>query len=953
MYCLYMKKNLLPVCFFILFCCSNSYGYDITVAKDGSGNYTTLQAAIDAAPAGRTTAFTIYIKNGTYKEKITIPSSKPYIQLIGESVANTIITYDDYAALSTSCGTTLGTQNSASFSINATDFAAVNITFQNSYGDGSQAVAVLVNADRAVFANCRFLGNQDTLYLKGGGAPRCYFKKCYIDGNIDFIFGNSVALFDSCVLYAKTRPGTSASYITAPNTPTGQTYGFVFRDARLPANNGETQYYLSRPWPSPSEALTAQNVVFINANMSGHIQPTGWSTWNASTITANLYYAEYNSRFFSGAPVDISNRVPWSYQLTATQADAYTVQHMFGAWDPCTVQTGICNNTASDIAVSNFKIVKGNASSVASWNISWPLTGIRYALFRSDNNSNFTEIYNSTVTNDTTVNFQYTDASVPAAGSSYWYYLVASKDGLASHISDTVLVSNTSNLQVNAPASLSLCGLIQTLGTPSPSQTYSISGTNLTGTVDIVPPANFEVSADGSQWYNSAEVLALTPSGGSLPLTTIYVRLNAAATGIYAGNISNTTAGDTPEIVPVKGRTVPAVTSEVLQRWPLVAGTSDDPAVRNSVIQESAPAFNNLFVTDGTLPTPAGTIPAYSQQYGQVFGANETGNNWQNVGGTLKRHYYQEFMLIKQPGSTVRADSISFYCDFYGTQSQTKMAAVYSRNGFRSPADSSEFSDGVGPSGSALLLGTSGTFSRAFPLLQNNNGPVNYYSLALNGNTGVELTGTDTLRIRLYWACSSTGTPRYAMLKNVTVKGVAGSVLPLHLVYFTAVHFENKIRLGFATQNEMNMQGFEVERSLDGTSFWRIGYVAPFNTSGQHTYDFYDQSGISGTVWYRLKMMNRDGSFVYSNINVVNVNRSSGLKIVPNLVTDNINVFHKKAKSGDRIEIYAADGRKMLQQQVVTGAAQSWVNAATLPSGLYHLVFVNEGHAEFVKFIRQ
>ncbi len=437
-----MRKVVLNLAVIFFVFCNNSYGYDLTVAKDGSGNYTSVQAAIDATPAGRTTPFTIYIKNGTYKEKINIPSSKPFIQLIGESVANTILTYDDYAGKYTSCGTTLGTQNSASFTVNATDFAAVNISFENSYGDGSQAVAILVNADRAVFKNCRFLANQDTVYLKGGGTPRCYFKSCYIDGNIDFIFGSAVALFDSCVVYAKTRPTTSSSYITAPNTPTGQQYGFVFRDAKLPMNNGGTLYYLSRPWASPSEALTAQNVVFTNAKMSSHIQPAGWSVWNANTITANLYNAEFQTKYFSGPLVDVSARAAWSIQLTQPEADAYTISNIFGAWDPCTVQAGICDAAQTNIAVSNFKIVKGSSSSSATWNISWPMDGIQYSLFRSSDNSSFTEIYTTTATTDTAVNFQYTDASVPASGSSYWYYIVASKAGYASHITDTILISN-------------------------------------------------------------------------------------------------------------------------------------------------------------------------------------------------------------------------------------------------------------------------------------------------------------------------------------------------------------------------------------------------------------------------------------------------------------------------------------------------------------------------------
>lgn len=941
--------NLLVLTF--SFC--SSYAYDLTVAKDGSGNYTSVQAAIDAAPSGRATPFTIYIKNGRYKEKITISSGKTFIQLIGESVANTIITYDDYAGKYTACSTTLGTQNSASFSVNANDFAAINISFENSYGDGSQAVAILVNADRAVFKNCRFLGNQDTLYVKGSGTPRCYFSGCYIDGNIDFIFGSAVALFDSCVVYAKTRPSTASSYITAPNTPTGQSYGFVFRDAKLPMNTGGTLYYLSRPWPSPSESQTAQKTVFINATMSSHVQPAGWSVWNANTITGNIYYGEYQSKYFSGTLVNVSARVPWSFQLTQPEADTYTIANMFGAWDPCTVQAGICDAAQTAIAVSNFRISRGVSSSTAAWNISWPLSGVAYNLYRSTDGVSYSSIYTEASTTDTAVNFQYIDASVPPAGSNYYYYVVASKAGYASHVTDTIIVSNKADMQVNAPATLSFCGFTQVLGTPSPSQTYTVSGSNLTGNIDITPSLNFEVSADAIQWYNSPSVLSIAPSSGSVPLTTIYIRLNAAATGNYNGEVINVTAGDTTVTIPVQGRTVPPSTAVVLQNWPLVANTNDDAAVRSAAVTASTPVFNNLFTTDGSMPAPAGTVTAYSAQYGQVFGANAAGNNWQNVGGTLKRTYYEEFTVTAAAGNAVRVDSITFYSNFYGTMSGTKMAAVYSKNGFTAPADSVEFSDGIGPTGSALVLGTSGTFSRSFPLGQNNAGPVDYYALALDGTEGITVNQNETLSIRLYWACSSTGTPRFAMLKNVSAKGVVLTPVPLSLTYFTAVYFNNKVQLGFNTENEVNLKGFDIERSVDGIHFSPAGYVTAKNNAGQSNYVFVDDSHIDGTVYYRLKINSQDGSFIYSHTNAVNIPKADKLKIIPNLVTENVNVFHSRAKAGAKLEIYSADGRAVMQAQVLKDATQTAVSAAAMPAGIYHLVFVNEGRVEFVKFMKQ
>jgi pectin methylesterase-like acyl-CoA thioesterase len=948
-----MKHIFLKFLVILMVLTVNAYGYDFIVAKDGSGNYTTLQEAINAAPTGRITAFTIFIKNGRYKEKITIPSSKPFIQMIGESVANTILTYDDYAGKNTSCNTTLGTQNSASFTINATDFTAINITFENSYGDGSQAVAVLVNADRAVFKNCRLLGNQDTLYVKGGNTPKCYFKACYIDGNIDFIFGSSIALFDSCVLYAKTRPATATSYITAPNTPAGQPYGFIFRDAKLPNNTGGTLYYLSRPWPSPSEALTAQNIIFLNASMSSHIHPAGWSVWNASTITANLNYAEYQSRYFNGTFVDAATRVPWSFQLTSQQATTYSMSNIFGAWDPC-AQNDICNSLQPDIAVSNFRVAKGVSSSVINWNISWPMSGIQYTVFRTTDNVSYSPLYTETALTDTVVNFQYTDFTAPPAGSSYSYYLIASKAGHASHITDTLIVSNASSLQVNAPATLSLCGFNQVLGTPSASQAYTITGSNLLGNVTITPSTDFEVSVNNVNWFNSFSPLIITPVAGSVATTNVFARLNAAAVDIYSGNISNTSDGITTIYVPVKGRTTPPSTSIVLQAWALTTNNEDSAAVRSEAVIPSISTLYNLHTTDETMPAPTGTVPAYSNQYGQVFGANAAGNNWQNVGGSLKRAYYEEFSVTASAGNSLRIDSIIFNSNFYGTMSGIKMAAVYSKNGFSSPADSSEFSDGVGPAGSVLVLSASGGFAKSFPLAQNNSGPLDRYALSLNGANGVALNAGETVNIRLYWACGSTGTPRFALLKNVMIKGIVTTPVPLLLVSFTAAYANNRVKLNWLTEQEANVKDFDVQRSNDGMHFVTVGNIIAKNTSGHNNYSFFDDyKDLAGIAFYRLKIKDRNGSFVYSNINSVNIKRADELKIVPNLVDDNVFVFHSKATEGAKIEIYSFDGRKILSQTVMKDAVQTTISASNMLTGGYNLVYVNNINVEFVKFVKR
>ena len=310
-----MKRIILLTITYLLFAIIVN-AQNATVAKDGSGTNLTVQSAIDAVPTNSTTAYVILIKNGKYYEKINIPSNKPNIQLIGESAAGVMLYYDDYAGKPIAGGGTIGTQGSASVTINANDFVAVNITFANTFNydsavaagvSGSQAVAVVINADRNAFKNCRFIGMQDTLYTKGSGNPRHYFYKCYIDGIVDFIFGSSIAIFDSCVVYPKARTGTGNSYITAANTTTGQAYGYWFKDCKIPANTGATLYYLGRPWNNATSGVTAANkTVYFNTQMSNSVNPLGWSVWDAGTNTSVITYAEYQA----GKPSSrIKNRV--------------------------------------------------------------------------------------------------------------------------------------------------------------------------------------------------------------------------------------------------------------------------------------------------------------------------------------------------------------------------------------------------------------------------------------------------------------------------------------------------------------------------------------------------------------------------------------------------------------------------------------------------------------------
>jgi pectinesterase len=735
-------------------------GTSLVVAQDGTGDFTTVQAAINAAPTGLTSPYIIFIKNGKYKEKITIPTNKPFLQLVGESVANVILYYTDGASDPLPGGGTVGTQNSASFTVNANDFSAFNITFANTWGDGTQAVAVLVNADRAVFKNCRFLGNQDTLYIKGNGTPRHYFKDCYIDGNVDFIFGSSIAVFDSSVVYPKSRTAAGSSYITAANTPPGQTYGYVFRNCKIPNNTGATSYVLGRPWQNSTGSVPLANnkVVLLNTQMGTTISPAGWSIWDAGTSTSLIYYGEYQSKFFNGAPIDVSQRVPWSFQLNATEAASYTNANLFGSWDPCTVSASLCTNQSRDIAISNFRGAKGTSNSTFDWNISWAMNQINYKLYRSlTKYSGYSAISEITASNDTSVNFQLTDV-LPAAGTSYFYYLVGSKAGFASHITDTLEISGMPTIITSGTVQ----PFIQNLGTPSASQNLTVSGENLTANVILTPPINFEISSNGgSNWTANPSTISLAPTANTLAATTIAVRLNATALGTYTDSIMLTTTGGTTKYIKLTGTTVslPAFTNITLQHWPFTLNAADSASVRAVGVMPSTPTFKNLYISNGTAVP---TIPAYSPQFGQAFGASTNGDgSWGTAvggpGGTLRRTHYEQFTVTAAAGYKINVDSLYITSAFYNTASNTRLAVVYSLSNFTT--DSSD------------VFTIPGGFANPATLPNQTGGPTTVFPLSVAGLTGVTLQPGQTLSFRCYFSCGSTSTGRYGMLKDVKVTG--------------------------------------------------------------------------------------------------------------------------------------------------------------------------------------
>ncbi len=291
---------------------------DFVVDKAGKGDFETVQEAFDAVPHFRKQETIIFIKNGVYKEKLILPTSKTNVTLIGESVENTIITYDDYASKLNSFGEEMGTTGSSSFYVFGNNFHAKNITFENSSGPVGQSVAVRVDGDQVIFENCRFLGYQDTLYPHGERS-RQYYYDCYIEGTTDFIFGWSTAVFENCEIYSK----KGGSYITAASTTEETDFGFVFLNCRFTAEEGVADIYLGRPWRP-----FAQTVI-INSDLGAHIHPEGWHNWNKPEAESTSFYAEYKN---SGPGADVANRVSWSHQLK-NDAD-YNLKNIFKDWLP-------------------------------------------------------------------------------------------------------------------------------------------------------------------------------------------------------------------------------------------------------------------------------------------------------------------------------------------------------------------------------------------------------------------------------------------------------------------------------------------------------------------------------------------------------------------------------------------------------------------------------------------
>ena len=300
-----------------------TYPSSFTVAQDGSGNFRTIQEAINAVRDLSQLRVTIHIRNGVYREKLVIPSWKTMILLEGESRDSTIITYDDYSGKENPGGKDafgkdkFTTYTSYTVLVQGNDFSAENLTIRNTAGRVGQAVALHAEGDRCVIRNCRLLGNQDTLYA-GTEGSRQYYKDCTIEGTTDFIFGEATAVFDHCEIRSLVN-----SYIAAAATTPRQEFGFVFLDCRLMADTAAKKVFLGRPWRPFAKT------VYIRTEMGAHIVPAGWDNWRNPENEKTAYYAEYESKGPGAAP---DRRVGWARQLTDKEAKKYSVGAILGDW---------------------------------------------------------------------------------------------------------------------------------------------------------------------------------------------------------------------------------------------------------------------------------------------------------------------------------------------------------------------------------------------------------------------------------------------------------------------------------------------------------------------------------------------------------------------------------------------------------------------------------------------
>lgn len=313
---------------------------DKNTATSGNNTYCNIASALEAASKLRAenadTHIIITIAPGTYKEKLVITTPNLIIKGNSDNACDTILTYDDKALAIHEDGVKYGTFRSYSVFIDADNVTLANLTIENTAGSGpkvGQAVALYADGDCLSFENCRLLGHQDTLFTaplpphtyEAGGfrgpkesAPRRdgrhYYKNCYICGDVDFIFGSAAAFFEGCEIFSLRRGSEIGGYVTAPSTPEGKRYGYIFNNCRFTSDCPPESVYLGRPWRDFAK------VVIMNSFLDAHIHKEGWHDWNKPHAHATTFFAEYNNY---GPGADTSARASFVHVLGDEDATEY------------------------------------------------------------------------------------------------------------------------------------------------------------------------------------------------------------------------------------------------------------------------------------------------------------------------------------------------------------------------------------------------------------------------------------------------------------------------------------------------------------------------------------------------------------------------------------------------------------------------------------------------------
>ena len=310
---------------------------EITVALDGTGDFASLQAAIGSIPSGSTLPRTITVKPGTYRESVNIWADRPNLTIQGSTAnaSDVVISYDTPANGVKFFGGTWGTAGSPTMTISAAGTLVRNLTVENSYDEAangpSQALAVRTVGDKVTFDGTRFLGNQDTYLADTAGrdaTARTYLKNCYIEGDVDFLYGRGTAVFDGCTIHSLDRGSdTNNGYIVAPSTKNSNPYGFLIVNSTLTSDAAPGTVSLGRPWFASSDPNAHPMAVIRDSQLGSHIAVQGWSDMSGHAWTEGRF-AEYNN---TGPGAYINEFHP---QLTPQEALKFTKETFLGDWTP-------------------------------------------------------------------------------------------------------------------------------------------------------------------------------------------------------------------------------------------------------------------------------------------------------------------------------------------------------------------------------------------------------------------------------------------------------------------------------------------------------------------------------------------------------------------------------------------------------------------------------------------